>query len=129
MERAGVPYTLVCDSVAGSLMQQGLVDAVIVGADRVCANGDVANKIGTYSLAILAKAHDVPFFVAAPLSTFDDTLTDGSKIVIEQRDGKEVRCMPQGREWLPVAPQGCDVYNPAFDITPSDLIAEIITEE
>jgi uncharacterized membrane protein YczE len=105
-----------------------LVDAVIVGADRICANGDFANKIGTYGLAVLAKAHDVPFYVAAPQSTFDRSLDDGSQIVIEQRPAQEVRCVPSGREWPLVAPRGCDVYNPAFDVTPHELVTAYITE-
>ena len=128
MERAGVPYTLVCDDMAGSLMQQGKVDAIIVGADRICANGDVANKIGTYPLAVLAKHHGVPFYVAAPASTFDGGLASGEDIVIEQRDAREVRCMPSGRDWLPVAPQDAPVYNPAFDVTPAGLITALITD-
>lgn len=128
MGKAGVPYTLVCDDMAGTLMKGGQVDAVIVGADRICANGDAANKIGTYQLAVLAKYHNVPFFVAAPESTFDRSLASGDEIVIEERDPNEVRCMPQGREWLPVAPHGCKVYNPAFDVTPAELITQVITD-
>lgn len=128
LEQAGVPYTLISDSMAGSIMGQGLVDAVIVGADRVCANGDVANKIGTYPLAIVASYHGVPFFVAAPHSTFDKSLTTGNEVVIEQRDATEVRCMPYGHQWLPIAPTECDVFNPAFDITPNELITGVITE-
>ena len=123
-----VPFTLVCDNMAGALMQQGMVDAVIVGADRICANGDFANKIGTYGLAVIAKHHDVPFYVAAPQSTFDRSLGDGSQITIEQRDPHEVRCMPSEGGWLPVAPQTCDVYNPAFDVTPRELVTGFITE-
>lgn len=126
--RAGVPYTLICDDMAASLMKQGQVDAVIVGADRICANGDVANKIGTYQLAVLAKYHDVPFYVAAPETTFDSSLATGDEIVIEQRDPKEVRCMPSGRNWLPVAPKDAPVYNPAFDVTPHELITDIISD-
>ena len=126
--QAGVPYTLICDDMAGTIMRQGLVDAVIVGADRICANGDFANKIGTYGLAVLAKAHDVPFYVAAPQSTFDRSLDDGSQIVIEQRSPQEVRCVPSGREWPLVAPRGCDAYNPAFDVTPHELVTGYITE-
>ena len=126
--RAGVPYTLVCDDMAGSLMKDGKVDAVIVGADRICANGDVANKIGTYQLAVLARHHDVPFYVAAPETTFDDALENGDQIEIEQRAPEEVRCMPHGREWLPVAPIEAPVYNPAFDVTPHDLVTSIISD-
>lgn len=128
LEQAGVPYTLICDSMAGSLMGQGLVDVVIVGADRVCSNGDVANKIGTYPLAVVSSYHSVPFFVAAPHSTFDKTLATGDEVVIEQRDGNEVRCMPYGHEWLPIAPLECDTFNPSFDVTPNELITGVITE-
>lgn len=126
--RAGVPYTLICDNMAGSIMRAGLVDAVIVGADRICANRDVANKIGTYSLAVLAHHHRIPFFVAAPQSTFDRSLSNGGEIVIEERDEREVRGMPYGHQWLPLAPANSEVYNPAFDVTPHDLISGIITE-
>lgn len=126
--KCGVPYTLICDNMAGSLMGQRQVDAVIVGADRVCANGDIANKIGTYPLAVVASYHGVPFFVAAPQSTFDRTLMTGDEIEIEQRDAQEVRCMPYGHQWLQIAPSDCDVHNPAFDVTPNELIKAIITE-
>jgi methylthioribose-1-phosphate isomerase len=126
--RAGVPYTLVCDNMAGSLMQAGKVDAVVVGADRICANGDFANKIGTYALAVLAHHHDVPFCVAAPKSSFDMELACGAEIEIEQRGAREVRCMPSGHDWLPVAPPDADVYNPAFDVTPADLVHAVFTE-
>ena len=126
--QAGVPYTLICDDMAGTIMRQGLVDAVIVGADRICANGDFANKIGTYGLAVLANAHNVPFYVAAPQSTFDRSLDSGDQIIIEQRSPQEVRCVPSGREWPLVAPRGCDVYNPAFDVTPRELVTAYITE-
>ena len=128
LERAGVPFTLVCDNMAGALMQAGEVDAVVVGADRVCRNGDFANKIGTYALAVLARHHDVPFYVAAPKSSFDDALATGADIQIEQRDPKEVRCMPSGHEWLPVAPEGADAFNPAFDVTGHELVTAIFTE-
>ena len=128
--QAGVPCTLVCDNMAGSLMQAGQVDMVVVGADRVCANGDFANKIGTYPLAVLANYHDVPFYTAAPQSTFDRSLEHGSQIVIEQRDPMEVRSAPvSGGQWQLIAPQGCDVYNPAFDVTPHELVAGIFTED
>ncbi len=110
----GIPVTLVADSCAGQLMQQGKIQAVIVGADRITANGDTANKIGTYNLAVLAQHHQIPFIVAAPVSTLDPALPDGSHIEIEQRDGSEVRAI-QGK---PVAPENCPVYNPAFDVTP-----------
>ena len=120
----GVPVTLVTDSMAALLMQQGRIQAVIVGADRITANGDVANKIGTYSLAVLAKHHGIPFYVAAPYSTFDLTLGSGSLIEIEQRNGDEIR-RPQGAIF---APADMPVYNPAFDVTPANLITAIITE-
>ena len=105
-------------------MQQGKVQAVIVGADRITANGDTANKIGTYNLAVLARHHDIPFIVAAPLSTVDAALPDGSHIVIEERDAGEVRSL-QGKT---LAPAHCPVYNPAFDVTPAELITAIVTE-
>ncbi len=128
LERAGVPFTLVCDNMAGALMQAGEVDAVVVGADRICANGDFANKIGTYALAVLAHHHDVPFYVAAPKSSFDEKLICGAQIEIEQRDPKEVRCMPSGREWLPVAPADAQAFNPAFDVTGHELVTAVFTE-
>ena len=128
--QAGVDYFRICDNMAGSLMQAKRVDAVVVGADRVCANGDFANKIGTYPLAVLAQYHHVPFYVAAPLSTFDFSLPHGSQIVIEQRDPQEVRCAPVfGGELQPIAPTGCKVHNPAFDVTPHQLVKGFFTEE
>ena len=120
LARAGVPTTLICDNMAASLMAQGRVDAVVVGADRIARNGDTANKIGTYGLAVLAKEHGIPFYVAAPLSTVDSTLADGSGIVIEQRAASEV---------LPQAIEGVDVWNPAFDVTPARFISKIVTEK
>ena len=126
--QAGVPFALVCDNMAGALMQAGEVDAVVVGADRICANGDFANKIGTYALAVLAHHHDVPFYVAAPKSSFDEKLVCGAQIEIEQRDPKEVRCMPSGRDWLPVAPADAEVFNPAFDVTGHELVTAVFTE-
>lgn len=119
-----VPVTLVTDSMAALLMKQKRVQAVIVGADRITANGDAANKIGTYSLAVLAKYHGIPFYVAAPYSTFDLTLKSGDAIEIEQRNGDEIR-KPQGAVF---APADMPVYNPAFDVTPAELITAIITE-
>ena len=121
---AQVPVTLCCDSAAASLMGRGLIRAVIVGADRICANGDTANKIGTYSLAVLAEFHGIPFYVAAPYSTFDLSLADGSLIHIEERAADEVR-RPLGRQ---AAPAEVAVANPAFDVTPAALISAIITE-
>jgi methylthioribose-1-phosphate isomerase len=124
LQQDGLPVTLVVDSVAASLMQQGRITAVIVGADRISANGDTANKIGTYSLAVLARHHQLPFIVAAPLSTIDMTLADGSLIPIEERGADEVRQL----RGLATAPAEVAVYNPAFDVTPASLISAIITE-
>jgi len=121
----GIPCTLITDSMAGHLMSRGEVDVVIVGADRIAANGDVANKIGTYSLAVLARRHGIPFYVAAPLSTFDAAIADGSQIVIEERPADEVTGY-RGTRW---APQGVGVRNPAFDVTPAELITGIICEK
>jgi methylthioribose-1-phosphate isomerase len=120
----GIPVTLVCDSAAAQVMREGRVQGVVVGADRIAANGDVANKIGTYGVALLAAAHGIPFYVAAPSSTFDLTLADGGQIPIEQRDPREVT-HGFGR---PTAPEGVGVYNPAFDVTPARLIRAIICE-
>ena len=119
LAQAGVPVTLQCDNMAASLMAQGKVDCVIVGADRIAKNGDTANKIGTYGLAVLAQYHRIPFYVAAPLSTFDFSLETGAEIPIEQRAASEV---------LPREIEGVGVYNPAFDVTPGELIAGFITE-
>src|SRR4051812_15140008 len=121
----GIPCTLITDSMAGHLMSCGDVDVVIVGADRVAANGDVANKIGTYSLAVMAKRHGIPFYVAAPLSTFDPRIPDGSHIPIEERPAAEVL----GYRKLRWAPKGVQVRNPAFDVTPAELITGIICEK
>ncbi|KAL0035512.1 hypothetical protein WJX77_010043 [Trebouxia sp. C0004] len=120
----GLPATLICDSAAAALMAQGKVDAVVVGADRVAANGDTANKIGTYSLAVLAQHHNIPFFVAAPTTTLDPNLPAGSDITIEHRPSREVTHF-QGKQ---VAPDGIDVWNPCFDVTPATLIEGVITE-
>ena len=122
--RAGVPTTLITDSTAGHVMQQGRIDAVFVGADRIAANGDVANKIGTYSLAVLAHAHGVPFYVSAPISSIDPYTPTGNEVIIEERDPREVT-HGFGRQTAPV---GVAVYNPAFDVTPARLITAIITE-
>jgi len=121
----GIPCTLITDSMAGHLMSRGEVDVVIVGADRIAANGDVANKIGTYPLAVLAKRHGIPFYVAAPLSTFDPSIPDGSHIPIEERPASEVTGY-RGTRW---APEGVSVRNPAFDVTPAELITGIICEK
>ncbi len=123
--RLGIEHTLVVDAVAGSLMADGLVDLVVVGADRIAANGDVANKIGTYSLAVLAHHHDVPFYVAAPRSTFDPDTPDGASIRVEQRHADEVAVVGGTR----VAPDGVAVENRAFDVTPADLVTAYVTED
>lgn len=120
----GIPATLICDSMAAQVMKEGRVQAVITGADRIAANGDSANKIGTYGLAVLAKAHDIPFYIAAPVSTFDLTLPTGEGIPIEQRDATEIT-RGMGKQ---TAPDNVTVYNPAFDVTPAQLITGIITE-
>jgi methylthioribose-1-phosphate isomerase len=125
MQKEKIPATLITDNMAGFLMQQGKIDKIIVGADRIAANGDTANKIGTYSLAILAKAHGIPFYVAAPLSTFDLSLKTGTEIPIEERCGDEVTYF----RGMATAPRGMKVYNPAFDLTPATHISAIITEE
>ena len=119
-----IPTTLISDNMAGAIMRQGKIDAVVVGADRIAANGDVANKIGTYTVAILAKEHGIPFYVAAPISTVDLETPDGSKIPIEQRAATEVTHMG-GKQ---IAPDGVGVENPAFDVTPHKYVAAIITE-
>jgi methylthioribose-1-phosphate isomerase len=115
LRRAGIPHRVVADSAAGSLMAQGRVDRVVVGADRIAANGDVANKVGTYPLAVLADRHGVPFYVAAPVSTIDPATPDGGAIPIEERDPAEVLT-------------GGDAFNPAFDVTPAELVTAIVTE-
>ncbi len=121
----GIPCTLITDSMAGHLMSKGEVDVIVVGADRIAANGDVANKIGTYTLAVLAKRHGIPFYVAAPLSTFDASIPDGSHISIEERPAAEVTGYGEKR-W---APEGVAVRNPAFDVTPAELVTGIICEK
>ena len=125
LKEDGIPVTLQTDNMAAYAMQQGLVDAVIVGADRITTEGDVANKIGTYGLAVLAKHHGIPFYVAAPYSTFDFTMAQGQDIPIEMRNPEEV--------WnfygVQTGPEGVDILNPAFDVTPHDLVTAIITEQ
>lgn len=125
LARLGVDTTLICDDMAATVLQQGQVDAVIVGADRVAANGDVANKIGTLGVALMAHHFGIPFYVAAPLSTIDFSLPDGRGIPIEQRPAEEV-VAGLGRQ---IAPAGVKVYNPAFDVTPHELITAIVTEK
>jgi methylthioribose-1-phosphate isomerase len=124
LDRLGIPATVVVDGAAGSLMAKGDVDCVIVGADRIAANGDVANKVGTYSLAVLARHHRIPFYVAAPVSTLDLDCPSGAAIPVEQRDGEEVARIG-GRRMIP---DGTAVANPAFDVTPARLITAIVTE-
>lgn len=119
-----IPATLICDNMAGQVMREGRVQAVVVGADRIAANGDTANKIGTYSVAVLAHAHGIPFYVAAPTNTFDLTLDSGEQIPIEERGAAEIT-HGFGKQ---TAPQGVQVYNPAFDVTPAKYIKAIITE-
>ena len=123
--QAGIPATLICDSMAAQVMKEGKINMVIVGADRIATNGDSANKIGTYGLSVLAHAHKIPFYVAAPSSTFDLSIEDGSGIPIEQRNPKEITA-PFGKQ---VAPTGVSVYNPAFDVSPAHFITGIITEK
>jgi methylthioribose-1-phosphate isomerase len=120
----GIPVTVITDNMAAHCMSRGMIDAVVVGADRIAANGDTANKIGTYSVALVARAHNIPFFVAAPLSTIDFNITDGTQIPIEERDPSEVY---QVGETL-LCPPGVEYYNPAFDVTPAELITAIVTE-
>jgi methylthioribose-1-phosphate isomerase len=124
LQQDGIPVTLIADSAAAFLMSRGKVDAVIVGADRVAANGDVANKIGTYPLAVLAQRHRIPFYVACPLSTIDVTMASGDQIPIEERSASEVTGY-RGTRW---APPGVAVVNPVFDVTPADLVTALITE-
>lgn len=124
LSQRGIPVTVICDSMAAHVMQTQNVDAVITGADRITARGDVANKIGTYGLAVAAKHHGIPFYVAAPSSTFDMSLTDGADIPIEERTATEV-VAPYGQV---IAPSEAQVYNPAFDVTPAELVTALITE-
>jgi len=121
----GIPVTVIADSAAGSLMRQGKVDLVITGADRIAANGDVANKIGTYPVAVLAKENKIPFYVAAPLSTIDLRIKSGDRIPVEERDPSEVSHFQNVR----VGPRGVKAYNPAFDVTPGRYVTGIITEK
>lgn len=125
LQQAGIDVTLICDNMAAAVMQRGWINCVLVGADRIAANGDVANKIGTYNLAVLAHHHHLPFYVVAPTSTFDLALKTGHEIPIEQRDGKEVTEIAGKR----LAPSKVSVFNPAFDVTPHELIKAIISEK
>lgn len=124
LQQTGVPVTLICDNMAGALMAKGKVDLCIVGTDRVTANGDVANKIGTYTVAVLAHHHGIPFYVAAPTSSIDMKLPNGEAIPIEERSPEEVTTIGGRR----IAPEGVDVWNPAFDVTPAELVSALITE-
>jgi len=123
--RDGIDTTVIADNMAAVLMREGRIGFVVVGADRIAANGDVANKIGTYTVAVLARQHDIPFYVAAPLSTIDLATPEGSKIPIEERDRREVTHVGATQ----VAPDGARVFNPAFDVTPHSLVSGIITEK
>jgi methylthioribose-1-phosphate isomerase len=125
LQQHGIDVTLICDNMAAQVMKEKRIQLVVVGADRIAANGDTANKIGTYGVALLAAAHDIPFYVAAPTSTFDLSLPNGSAIPIEQRDPREVT-HGFGKQ---TAPDGVEVYNPAFDVTPARLISGIVTEK
>lgn len=125
MMKAGIPVTLITDNMAGHFMKAGKIDCVVVGSDRIAANGDVANKIGTYSVSVLAKEHSIPFYVAAPVSTIDYSLKSGDDIPIEERDPIEVTCVRDVR----IAPEGVKVASPAFDVTPHQHVSAIITEE
>ena len=124
LARLGIPATVLVDGAAGSVMARGEVDCVVVGADRIAANGDVANKIGTYSLAVLARHHRIPFYVAAPLSTVDMHCRSGADIPVEQRAADEVAVFGERR----VVPSGVAVSNPAFDVTPARLVSAIVTD-
>lgn len=124
LQQAGIPVTLISDNMAGMMMKQGKISLCIVGADRIAKNGDAANKIGTYSVAVLARHHNIPFYVAAPYSTFDDSTPNGDAIVIEERNPEEVT-HGFGRQ---TAPNGIAVYNPAFDVTPFELITAYVTD-
>ncbi|MDA0833772.1 MAG: S-methyl-5-thioribose-1-phosphate isomerase [Planctomycetota bacterium] len=125
LKQRNIPVTLLCDSMAGWMMKQGRIQGVITGADRIAANGDAANKIGTYSVAVLARAHDIPMYIAAPSSTFDFSLASGASIPIEERDPQEIT-NGFGKQ---TAPNGIAVANPAFDVTPAELITALITEQ
>ena len=124
LEKDGIPVTVITDNMAGHFFQKGVIDCVVVGADRIAANGDVANKIGTYTVAVLAKENGVPFYVAAPISTLDLSIPDGAHIPIEERDPEEVRQI----KGIPITPVNTRVANPAFDVTPNRYVSAIVTE-
>lgn len=125
LKESGIDVTVICDSAAGFLLKQARIDCVLVGADRIASNGDVANKVGTYTLAVLAKKHDVPFYVVAPVSSFDFSLSSGAEIPIEERSEEEIT-QGFGRKTVPT---GVKIYNPAFDVTPNNLVTAIVTEK
>lgn len=125
LHKDNIPVTVICDNMAGYLMSKGEIDCIIVGADRIAGNGDTANKIGTYSLAVLANYHKIPFYIAAPISTIDIKISDGSQIPIELRSSEEITHFKGQR----IVPEGVSVFNPSFDVTPSHLITAIITEK
>ena len=125
MKKEGIGVTLITDNMAGHCMKKGMIDKVVVGSDRIAKNGDVANKIGTYSVAVLAKTHGIPFYVVAPISTIDFNITDGERIPIEERDVREVSHIGGRR----IAPDGIDIFNPAFDVTPNEYVEAIVTEK
>ena len=129
LQQQGIDYHLICDNMAASLMAQGQVDCVLVGADRIAANGDFANKIGTYALAVLAQYHRIPFYVAAPSTTIDPDCANGVQIPIEQRDAQEVRGLFTVHSHCQWAPQSSPVFNPAFDVTPAQLVSRWITDQ
>lgn len=126
LNKSGIDVTIICDNAAATLMRQGRIDKVIAGADRIAANGDTANKIGTHNLAVLSKYHRVPFYIAAPVSTFDSKIKSGKDIPIEERSGAEVSELLFKRK---IAPQGVKIFNPAFDVTAHNLISAIITDK
>ncbi|MDH5637562.1 MAG: S-methyl-5-thioribose-1-phosphate isomerase, partial [Nitrospinota bacterium] len=121
-----IPVTLISDNMSGHCMKKGMISKVIVGADRIAANGDAANKIGTYTVAVLAKRHNIPFFVTAPMSTIDFNVSTGEDIPIEERNPNEVTHIMGHQQ---IAPDGVNVFNPAFDVTPNELVTAIITEK
>jgi methylthioribose-1-phosphate isomerase len=126
MMKEGIPVTLITDNMSGHCMKKGMITKIVVGSDRIAANGDAANKIGTYTVAVLAKRHNIPFYVAAPMSTIDYDLEHGDLIPIEERSGAEITHVMGHQQ---IAPDDVEVFNPAFDVTPNDLIAGIITEK
>jgi methylthioribose-1-phosphate isomerase len=125
LQKDNIPVTIITDNMAGHIMKQGKIDAVVVGADRIASNGDTANKVGTYMVAVLAKQHNIPFYVAAPVSTVDLNAETGDAIPIEERDAMEVTHIKQ----IQLAPSNVPVNNPAFDVTPAELITAIITDK